>query len=107
MSVLEANVLRLFTQAGIRPAGVEVKVEGDLGYRLDILMTPGLAVEVDGYAFHHSPHQMSEDARRRNRLQARGVQFLLYTWKDVTEDSHRVLAEVRHAVSARARPVHA
>jgi very-short-patch-repair endonuclease len=91
--------LRLILQAGIKPASVEVKVTDDLGYRVDILLRPGLAMEVDGYAYHHSPEQMSEDARRRNRLLVSGTRVLVYTWRDITHDGHRVIAELRHALA--------
>ena len=48
--------------------------------------------------YHNSPGQMAEDARRRNRLQLSGVQTLVYTWRDVVYDGHRVVAEVRNAL---------
>jgi hypothetical protein len=98
-SVLESRVLRLLLRAGIKPLAVEVKTGNDLSYRIDILLRPGLALEVDGYAYHASPEQMTEDARRRNRLHLRGVRVLVYTWKDVLYDGHRVLAEVRLALA--------
>jgi hypothetical protein len=41
-------------QAGIKPLSIEVKVAADLNYRVDILLVPGLAIEVDGYPYHHS-----------------------------------------------------
>jgi very-short-patch-repair endonuclease len=91
-------VTRLLTQAAIRPLAAEVKAGPDLSYRVDILIAPGLAVEVDGYTYHSGPGQMAEDARRRNRLQLSGVQTLVYTWRDVVYDGHRVVAEVRNAL---------
>jgi very-short-patch-repair endonuclease len=102
-SVLESRVMRLLRQAAIRPLAAEVKVGPDLSYRVDILVAPGLAVEVDGYTFHNGPEQMAEDARRRNRLQLSGVQTLVYTWRDVVYDGHRVVAEVRNALDRLAR----
>jgi hypothetical protein len=98
-SVLESRALRLLTRAGVTPVGVEVKTGTDLSYRVDILLRPGLALEVDGYTFHHSPDQLTEDARRRNRLYIGGTQVLVYTWKDIVHDGHRVIAEVRQALA--------
>jgi hypothetical protein len=97
-SVLESRVLRLLHGAGLEPLGVEVKTGPERSYRVDIMLHPGLALEVDGYAYHHSPEQMTEDARRRNRLYLSGVQVLVYTWKDVVCDGHRLVAEVRQAL---------
>lgn len=103
-SVLESRVLRLLHQAGVKPLAVEVKTNNDLSYRVDVLLRPGLALEVDGYAYHASPEQMTEDARRRNRLRLSGTQVLVYTWKDVVHDGHRLLAEVRLAEAQGATP---
>ncbi len=98
-SVLESRALRLLRQAGVAPLAVEVRTGNDLSYRVDIMMRPGLALEVDGYAFHHTPEQLTEDARRRNRLYLSGTQILVYTWKDIVYDGHRVIAEVRQALA--------
>jgi very-short-patch-repair endonuclease len=97
-SVLESRTMRLLRQAAITPLAAEVKAGPDLSYRVDILIAPGLAVEVDGYTYHNGPEQMTEDARRRNRLSLSGVHTLVYTWKDVVFDGHRVVAEVRNAL---------
>jgi len=78
-SVLESMTLRLLDRAGIRPLAVEVKTGSDLNYRIDILLRPDLAVEVDGYSYHQGAEQMTEDARRRNRLFLSGVRLLVYT----------------------------
>ena len=104
-SVLEGRAVRLLTRAGITPLGVEIKVGNDLSYRVDLLLRPGLAVEVDGYAFHHSPEQLTEDARRRNRLYLSGTQVLVYTWKDISYDGHRVVAEIRQALAQKSAVV--
>jgi hypothetical protein len=42
---------------------------------------------------------MANGARRRNRLFLSGTQVLVYTWRDITHDGHRVLAEVAHAMA--------
>jgi very-short-patch-repair endonuclease len=106
-SVLESRALRLLRIAGLKPQAVEVKAGADLSYRVDILMCPGLAVEVDGYSFHHSAEQMAEDARRRNRLFLDGTRVLVYTWRDITHDGRRVIAEVRNGIAHLAGPTRA
>jgi very-short-patch-repair endonuclease len=93
--------LRLLHGAGIAPMGIETRPHSELSYRLDILLAPGLALEVDGYSYHHSAQQMAEDARRRNRLQLAGTQTLVYTWRDIAHDGPRVVLEVRTALSQR------
>jgi hypothetical protein len=98
-SVLEAKTLRLLERAGVKPVGVEVSASPEHSYRVDVMLRPGLALEVDGYAYHHSPEQMAEDTRRRNRLYLSGTQVLVYTWRDVVHDGHRLISEVRKAVS--------
>ena len=98
-SVLESRALRLLSQARVSPLAVEVRTGDDLSYRVDIMLRPGLALEVDGYTFHHTPEQLTEDARRRNRLYLSGTQVLVYTWKDIVYDGHRVIAEVRQALA--------
>jgi hypothetical protein len=98
-SVLEARTLRLLERAGIKPVGWEVKASSEHSYRVDIMLRTGLALEVDGYAYHHSPEQMAEDTRRRNRLYLSGTQVLVYTWRDVAHDGARLVFEVRGALS--------
>lgn len=97
-SVLESKLLRLLTQSGITPIAFEVK-SGPAGrYRIDAMVDEGIAVEVDGHAYHHSPEQKIEDERRRNRLRLGGLFLLVYTWRDVVYDAPRVVAEVREAL---------
>jgi hypothetical protein len=66
-SVLESMVLRLLREGGIEPLGTEVKMGPRGRYKVDTRVTPRLVLEVDGFAFHHSPEQKAEDERRRNR----------------------------------------
>jgi hypothetical protein len=103
VSVLESNALRLLHRAGIKPVGVEIGVTNDLNYRVDIVLRRGLAMEVDGYAYHHSAAQMAEDARRRNRLFLEGTEVLVYTWRDIRDDGYRVVTELRRAMAQTAR----
>jgi hypothetical protein len=109
-SVLESRLLRLFRRAGIVPAGTEVTVyragpdyEGSSEpslYRLDVLILPGLAVEVDGFRYHHSPEHKTSDERRRNRIRLRGTLVLVYTWWDVVHEPDRIINETRSAMAA-------
>jgi hypothetical protein len=97
-SVLESRILRLLHQAGIVPLGVEVPMGDDGRYRVDVLLAPTLVLEVDGYAYHHTPEQVMEDERRRRRLRLSGVEVLVYTWREIAYDWAHCLAEVRIAL---------
>jgi very-short-patch-repair endonuclease len=96
-SVLESRTLRLLARGGIRPVGVEVRVDGGR-YRLDVALSAQVAMEVDGYAYHASPEAMSRDLRRRRDLGRLGWVVLPFTWLDITRDGPRVLGEVRDAL---------
>ncbi|MDQ2725846.1 MAG: type IV toxin-antitoxin system AbiEi family antitoxin, partial [Actinomycetota bacterium] len=66
-SVLESRTLRLLAGGGFRPVGIEVSVD-DGRYRLDVVLSARVAMEVDGYAYHASPEAMGRDLRRRRDL---------------------------------------
>lgn len=97
-SVLESRFLRLLQQSGVQPVSLEVRAGPGGRYRLDSKLSEEVAVEVDGHAYHHSPEQKAEDERRRNRLRLSGLFVLVYTWRDVTYDGQRVVAEIREAL---------
>jgi very-short-patch-repair endonuclease len=103
-SVLESKLLRLLHANGIVPLGVEVKMGPNGRYRIDVLLTPKIVVEVDGFASHHTPEQKAEDERRRNRLRLSGLFVLVYTWRDVTYDYFRVVSEIRQALATASSP---
>ncbi len=68
------------------------------------MLCAGLALEVDGYSYHQGAEQMAEDVRRRNRLHLSGTRVLVYTWRDIAYDGHRVVQEVRWAMAQRSGP---
>lgn len=96
-SVLESRVMRLLHAWGITPLGVEVAWGGGR-YRLDILLAPGVALEVDGFAFHSSPRARSRDLERRNRIRASGIYLVEADWVAVTYEAERVHREIRAAL---------
>jgi very-short-patch-repair endonuclease len=104
-SVLEARMWRLVRGTGLALPEMEVVVHTDGSYRLDVAWRLILlAVEVDGYAWHFSPEQMSYDTARRNLLQAAGWTVLVYTWRHVTDEPLRVAAEITSAYRRLSRP---
>lgn len=98
-SVLEAETLRLFRRWGIPVLEREVRVGSDERYRIDFLIAPGLAVEVDGFAHHWSPEQKAYDDARRNRLRAAGLMVLVYDWRAVRFEPRRVAMDVSTALA--------
>ena len=98
-SVLESRALRLLHRIGIKPLAVEVKVGGDGRYRIDILLDPTVAMEVDGYTYHAAPELKAEDERRRNRIRMSGVFVLVYDWTEVLRDGRRIASECHESIA--------
>lgn len=61
-----------------------------------------IAIEVDGWAWHHSPERFQRDRERQNALVNAGWLILRFTWFDVTERMDSVLRQVRTALGRRA-----
>jgi very-short-patch-repair endonuclease len=98
-SVLEARLHRLLRSGGITPIKVE-QVAGSHGqYRIDTLLDPDVAVEVDGHAYHSTPEQKAYDERRRAEIRMGGTFMLVYDWRAVMQDGRRVLAECHKALA--------
>lgn len=97
-SVLEVEAMRLFRRWGIPVLGREVSYGPHAQYRIDFLIAPGLAVEVDGFAHHWSPEAKARDEARRNQLRLNGLFILVYTWTDIRGDGRRVAAEITRAL---------
>jgi hypothetical protein len=80
-SVLESRTLRLLADAQIAVTGTQVVFGLDGEYRLDITLTEGVALEVDGYMWHFSPEQKACDETRRRRIRLAGISLLVYGWR--------------------------
>jgi hypothetical protein len=96
-SVLESRTLRVLRTCGVEPIGTEVVV-CDGRYRLDILLKPGMALEVDGYTFHWSPEAKAADSRRRNDLRLSGIIVLEADWVTVIREPQSLQATVLAAL---------
>jgi len=94
-SALESQMARLFIRYRLPVPRAEV-VWGELRqYRLDFAYPAiRLAIEVYGYAWHHSPQQLDRDLARQRHLQREGWTVLAYTWRQVLEDPEGVAAEI-------------
>ncbi|WP_396898847.1 DUF559 domain-containing protein [Mycolicibacterium sp.] len=61
-----------------------------------------LAIETDGWAFHHDQEDFQKDRVKQNEIALLGWQVLRFTWLDLTEYPQRVITEIRFALSSRA-----
>jgi hypothetical protein len=98
-SVLEQETMGLLNRWGLPVHGREVKAGPDDRYRLDFMLDPPVAMEVDGYTHHWSPEAKAHDEARRNRLRLDGVFLLVYTWLDVRCDQLRIYHETTTALA--------
>jgi hypothetical protein len=102
-SVLEREAILLLDRWGIPVTGHEVRAGPDDRYRLDFMLRPPVAMEVDGYTHHWSPEAKAHDEARRNRLRIDGIFLLVYTWIDIRRDQFRMHRELTTALARYAR----
>jgi very-short-patch-repair endonuclease len=90
-SEAERLLLRLCKEHGLpQPSRVFAA-----GYELDFYWADaGLAVEVDGRAFHGTRRAFQDDRARDRRLAAEGIQVARVTWRDLTTGPARLAAEL-------------
>jgi very-short-patch-repair endonuclease len=63
------------------------------GYEVDMLWRKHrLVVEVGGFAFHSGRAAFERDRRRDAALQAAGYRVVRFTWRQITRESHAVVA---------------
>lgn len=73
------------------------------GHRFEIdLAFPAwrIAIEVDGYAYHHADDRFQRDRTKQNALIAAGWRVLRFTWADIDERPGYVLAQVVQLLAA-------
>ena len=99
LSKLEAQFLTRLREAGLVLPQTNRRVGGR---RVDCRWPDQrLTVELDGYRYHQSRHAWEQDRRREREAHARGDEFRRYTYGDVFEDSHLMLAELRDLLPRR------
>jgi very-short-patch-repair endonuclease len=99
----ERLAVRLLREAGVSGFRVNARVNLDgLVAVIDIAFIElGIAIEIDGFAFHTDPQRFTQDRRRQNALTRAGWLVLRFTWADLTERPHDVVRLVREAVASR------
>jgi very-short-patch-repair endonuclease len=100
-SEAEERFLALVRRAGLGAPEANVRFHA---YEVDFLWRrEGLAVEIDGYAFHADRAAFESDRRRDADLAARGVQVMRITWRQVTEEPEATVVLLARALAERAR----
>lgn len=97
-SAAERLFVRLLKEAGITGWTANYPVAG---FKVDVAF-PGarVACEIDGLAFHSDSDDFHNDRVRQNAIAIARWQVLRFTWLDLTEYPERVIAIVRHSISA-------
>ncbi len=101
-SWLEREFLSLIARAGLPSPVVQqvVRVEGAFAARVDCLFErQRVVVELNGHATHSTKRQRDADAARANRLQLLGYRVLVFTYDDVVQRPHAVVATVAEALT--------
>lgn len=57
-----------------------------------------LAIEIGGWAWHHSPDRFQRDRNKQNDLILAGWTVLRFTWFDLTNEPDLVIRKVRNAL---------
>jgi very-short-patch-repair endonuclease len=94
----ERHLHRLLRRAGIGgwQPNYAVWVDGELVAVVDVaLPAAGIAIEVDGMAYHVDVDRFRRDRSRQNDLVALGWTVLRFTWADLTEHPGYVIAMIR------------
>jgi len=100
-SEAEERFLALTRRAGLGAPEANVRLHA---YEVDFLWRrEGLAVEIDGYAFHADRAAFESDRRRDADLAARGIQVMRITWRQVTEEPEATAVLLARALAERAR----
>jgi very-short-patch-repair endonuclease len=92
-SELERRFLALVRAAGLPEPEVNARVGG---FEVDCVWPPErVAVELDGHAFHASRAAYEGDRARDRALQAAGWRVVRITWRQLAEEPHALIADLR------------
>lgn len=101
-SEAERECRALLRRAGLPQPHTNVSVGP---YRLDFFWPEeGVAIEVDGRAYHSSSSRFEGDRRKDNWLRVRGIEVVRLTWRQITRDATATAVLVGQTLAlARAR----
>ena len=99
----ERLFIRLLKEAGIRGWRVNhYWSRADPYSTIDVAFVgQQVAIEIDGWAWHHSPDRFQRDRTKQRALALAGWTVLRFTWFDLTEHPARVISDVRQALLQR------
>ncbi len=103
-AVSERLFIQLMKKAGISGWQVNARVRlGVITRQVDFVFARArVAVEIDGWAWHHTPDRFQQDRAKQNALVHAGWRVLRFTWFDLTERPNDVIAQLRQALAAAA-----
>ncbi len=102
-SEAERILVRLLREAGITGWVLGYR---RLGYVIDLAFPAArVAVEVDGWAWHHDATQFQRDRARQNVLVNDGWLVLRFTWHDLTARPAEAIAQIRQSLATSADSV--
>ncbi|MET0966759.1 MAG: DUF559 domain-containing protein [Nakamurella sp.] len=100
----ERMFIALLKKAGITGWQVNKSVRlGRVTREIDFMFARHrIAVEIDGWAWHHTPSRFQQDRTKQNALVRNGWAVYRFTWFDFAQRPDAVIAEVRQALAAAA-----
>jgi very-short-patch-repair endonuclease len=99
-SLAERRAISLLRDAGIDGWRQHYRLGG---FELDLAFAEQrVAIEVDGWAWHHDAETFRRDRQRQNALVLEGWTVLRFTWSDLTYRPDRVIHDVLTALDSRA-----
>jgi very-short-patch-repair endonuclease len=91
-SKAEERLRALLIRAGLPLPRTNARIGG---YEVDCLWPDrGVAVEVDGFAYHRSRTSFEADRRRDFELAARGIQVVRVTWRQIVDEPEALLVRL-------------
>ncbi|HEX5614050.1 MAG TPA: type IV toxin-antitoxin system AbiEi family antitoxin domain-containing protein [Acidimicrobiia bacterium] len=101
-SAFESRVMRAIRLAGLPSPAAQHRIRvGTRTYRVDLAYPErGIAIELDGYEFHHTRSAFDDDRRRGNDLVGAGLVLLRFTWSMSDAD---IVASIEQALSGARR----
>jgi hypothetical protein len=98
-SVLESRAIRFLRRYHLPVLRSEVVVGDDGEYRVDFHLVEQVMWEVDGYAWHFTPEQMTRDNARRDSIRLSGIDLYVDTWHSLVANETAIARKLRLAVA--------
>jgi very-short-patch-repair endonuclease len=100
-SEAEERFLALVRRSGLEQPLVNAR---RLGFEIDFLWpNHGVAVEIDGFAFHRTRDRFEDDRARDRKLAKAGITVIRITWRQLEREPEAVLVDVAQALARTAR----